>query len=101
MTPTLRGDTSRFFEQLQTYFNQIRVHESTPSVEIKAHGKAHSAKPLIMLRKRTGYITGLSLRQNDNHSIGVVNYCYSMGWVDKAVEVGTKTTLLSSPVLIA
>ena len=59
------------------------------------------AKPLIMLRKPTGHTTGLSLRQNDNHSIGVVNYCYSMGWVDKAVEVGTKTTLLSSPVLIA
>ena len=100
MTPTLRGDTSRFFEQLQTYFNQIRVHESTPSVEIKAHGRA-KAKPLIMLRNPAGHTTALSLRQNDNHSIGVVNYCYSMGWVDKAVEVGTKTSLLSSPVLIA
>jgi hypothetical protein len=40
-------------------------------------------------------------RDNDNHSIGVVNYCYSMGWVDVVGEVGTKTTLLSSPVLIA
>ena len=71
-----------------------------PQWKLKPTAEAH-AKPLIMLRKLTGHITGLSLRQNDNHSIGVVNYCYSMGWVDTDVEVGTKTTLLSSPVLNA
>ena len=32
--------------------------ETAPSVEIKAHEQAHSAKPLIMLRKLTGYSTG-------------------------------------------
>ena len=36
------------------------------------------AKPLIMLRKLTGYSTGYIACENDNLSIGVVNYCYSM-----------------------
>ena len=63
----------------------IERHHPPPQWELNAHGRRTYAKPLIMLRKLTGYITGYIPRQNDNHSIGVVNYCYSMGWVATVV----------------